>query len=516
MLAQEQKRTGGMFRKLKSETSALVAVPSSFARQFPGGLRLPASPLPDPVDAAAAGSKSLATGEWISALLSREGVNNPQCSCRDFFSERENILICSTIPYRYVVRIPCFVVSCRSYLLLILLFAAFTDSRNKDLQSIVQHVLNTDPTAVCFREGCKLTEEERTAIRGVLRTDTLHPPNYIGFSLTLHCEDVSVSLLTTNRHTVSELRLEGVHMRYAKLVSKAIELFGRLGKLDVIDRSQPSAAVSPTMWNELRHILSFTPSALDATSLSPDSTHVLQDLSLSSGFTSWRAVHPSLEYCRYMDLPALHAILRDDALCQLIVCGENITVASSAHTPLPQQTALGELIRFWKAAEQFSMLGSAYRSKTVVQGIFSTYFGVGTGGDGDAFVPTTAVRSALSGSDDRVLNELDVNITAILEGGADVPFSLFSGVQSAVECHLAVGPMLSFIQKHWCSLHGCFSAQCVSMGCSCPSALQAGGVQPVAPDPLSTVILFHVRHRYYQCQLLPALPVRMSKCPQGG
>lgn len=69
-LARIKKRSGGIFGRLKSDGRALVAVPYSFARAMKV---LPATPIPDTKDADA-GSKSLATAEWMSSLLSREGT----------------------------------------------------------------------------------------------------------------------------------------------------------------------------------------------------------------------------------------------------------------------------------------------------------------------------------------------------------------------------------------------------------------------------------------------------------
>lgn len=151
-LSKLKKRSGGLFGRLKSEGVGWVAVPYACARAVSTDQALPSTPVPDAGDLKS-GSKPLASAEWRSALLSHE---------------------------------------------------AYSGAKNKHIKEVAYVVFRQSDPKLVFREVLKLADEERQMLRGVLRSDNLHPANYVRSALTVHCESIEVSLLTSRRHKVRE------------------------------------------------------------------------------------------------------------------------------------------------------------------------------------------------------------------------------------------------------------------------------------------------------------------------
>lgn len=168
-------------------------------------------------------------------------------------------------------------------------------------------------------------------------------------------------------------------------------------------------------------------------------------------------------------------------------------------------------MKFWKAAEQFSLLGSAYRSRELVLSIYGTYFREADSGSGVdttsefGYVPFSSVRLALAEVDGDALDSLDSQVADIINNEAPVPSFLFSDVQSAVMSLLERGLLYHYLSWRWCSKHGALATQCYMLGRSCAKAALAGPHQgslgpgvsekPVEPEHEANVILFHVRQR---------------------
>lgn len=185
---------------------------------------------------------------------------------------------------------------------------------------------------------------------------------------------------------------------------------------------------------------------------------------------------------------------------------------------------LGDLLRFWRAVEQFSLLGSANRTVEVMQDICARFLGdfnLDMGADSDpdpiwAYSPTRSVRMGV-GENDPSVTDLPVKLLACVEEGV-VPPLLFASLQAAVEKYLVNGPLFSFLVWRWCPLHGCLGTQCRMLGATCaksrqgakgrceipanlPGILRAYG----AVDADKLILLLHARKRYAP-PLPPAAP----------
>ena len=184
-------------------------------------------------------------------------------------------------------------------------------------------------------------------------------------------------------------------------------------------------------------------------------------------------------------------------------------------------TQLSDLIKFWRVAEQFSMLGSAYRQRALVGAIFLAFFGDTPDTPASAAPRAAELESHRSARGNTVrqlvtplymdcMDELDAAIQRLAEGDAVIPFNLFTPVQAAVEAILVHGPLFRYLRSRWCPAHGCLATQCNMLGCACAAAaalsLSRATGQFTIPQQsetgLLTVLLVHVKQRYefpYPC-----------------
>jgi hypothetical protein len=193
-------------------------------------------------------------------------------------------------------------------------------------------------------------------------------------------------------------------------------------------------------------------------------------------------------------------------VCHAAWCEQKVVL-----TPA-QFSMLGDLVKFWKAAEQFSLLGSAYRSRELVLSIYGGYFREADSGSvvGSApefgYVPFSSVRLALAEVDGDALDSLDSQVADIVSNDAPVPSFLFYDVQTAVMSLLERGLLYHYLAWRWCSKHGALATQCYMLGRTCTKAVLAGPQQgslgpfgagkPAEPEHEKNILLFHVRQRY--------------------
>lgn len=84
--------------------------------------------------------------------------------------------------------------------------AAHCESKNKVMFEFVEHLLGSsghNEGRYIFRDGLRLTADEKKALQSEMRSDSLHPASYVRTALSMHCEEIALSLLTSKRHPVS-------------------------------------------------------------------------------------------------------------------------------------------------------------------------------------------------------------------------------------------------------------------------------------------------------------------------